>query len=175
MATNRMNQSASHRSAFSLVEITLAIGVAAVALVTIIGLIGVSADSNGAAGRDTVTVTMTTQVMNELRGAASFEALWAKDPRAMGFVPKPNGTTSPIPLETSYFFTEDGRQVVAGATDVIYECTVRKTADLPRPQENKGPSNLLKLQLVFTSPVAANPIPDKRPNRRIVNASIARF
>lgn len=160
---------------FSLVEITLAIGVAAVALVSIIGLLGVSADANGAAGRDTVLVTMTTQVMNELRGAPSFEALWAAEPRAAGFVPKPNGSPSAIPQDTSYFFNADGRQIKAGTPDVIYECTVRKTADLPRREDNKGPSNLLKLQLFFTSPVTAHPSPDKRPNRRIVNASIARF
>lgn len=164
-----------HCAAFSLVEITLAIGVAAVALVSIIGLLGVSADANGAAGRDTVLVTMTTQVMNELRGAPSFEALWVKEPRAAGFVPKPNGKPSEVPQDTSYFFNADGRQMEAGTPDVLYECTVRKTADLPRREDNKGPSNLLKLQLVFTSPVTANPSPDKRPNRRIVNASIARF
>ena len=171
-----MNRPVSTRcAAFSLVEITLAIGVAAVALVSIIGLLGVSADANGAAGRDTVLVTMTTQVMNELRGAPSFEALWAEEPRTAGFVPKPNGKPSEVPQDTSYFFTVDGRQVEADAPEVIYECTVKKTADLPRREDNKGPSNLLKLQLVFTSPVTANPLPDKRPNRRTVNASIARF
>lgn len=164
-----------HCAAFSLVEITLAIGVAAVALVSIIGLLGVSADANGAAGRDTVLVTMTTQVMNELRGAPSFEALWAEEPRAAGFVPKPTGRTSEVPHDTSYFFDADGRQMKAGTRDVIYECTVRKTPDLPRREDNKGPSNLLKLQLVFTSPVTARQPPEKRPNRRIVNASIARF
>jgi uncharacterized protein (TIGR02598 family) len=171
-----MNRRTSTCSAFSLVEITLAIGVAAVALVSIIGLLGVSADANGAAGRDTAIVTMTTQVMNDLRGAPSFEALWVKDPRAAGFLPKPNGKSSEVPEDSSYFFGEDGRQVAANALEVLYECTVKKAADLPRREDNKGPSNLLKLQLVFTSPVAANRThPDKRPNRRIINASIARF
>jgi uncharacterized protein (TIGR02598 family) len=171
-----MNRHISARAGFSLVEITLAIGVAAVALVSIIGLLGVAADANGSAGRDTVLVTMTTQVMNELRGAPSFEALWAEDPRTAGFVPKPNGKISDVPKDTSYFFAEDGRPVKASALEVIYECTVKKTADLPRREDNKGPSNLLKLQLVFTSPVSADPThPEKRPNRRIVNASIARF
>lgn len=173
-----MTRPPSARAAFSLVEITLAIGVAAVALVSVIGLLGVAADSNAAAGRDTVIVTMTTQVMNDLRSAPSFEALWVANPRAAGFIPKPNfipPQPSALPIDTSYFFTEDGRQVAAGAADVIYECTVRKTPDLPRREDNLGPSNLLKLQLVFTSPVAANRKPEKRPNRRIVNASIARF
>lgn len=176
-----MNPASTRDRAFSLVELTLAIGVAAVALVTIVGLLGVAVDTHGAAGRDTTIVTMTTQVLNDLRATPSFDALWAKEPRSAGsggdgFVVKPNGVPSGTPEDTSYFFTQEGRRVERGNDGIIYECTVRKTADLPRPNQNKGPSNLLKLQLVFTSPVAANPKdPNRRPHRRIINASIARY
>lgn len=168
------------KQGFTLVEIALAIGVAAVALVTIIGLLGGALESNHSAGRDTTLVAMTTHVMSDLRSAPSFESLWFEKPREKGFVKKPNGVPSAVPADTSYYFTEDGQPVTGtnpkSDLSVIYECTVKKTPDMPRVNENKGPSNLLKLQLVFTSPVSANPsLPDKRPHRRIINASIARF
>ncbi len=178
-----MHQKSSHDRGFSLVEITLAIGIAAVALVTAIGLLGAAFDANGAAGRDTAIVTMTTQVMNDLRSTPSFDALWEETPRKAGnngFVLKPTTVSNLTPKPTSYFFDQNGNLITGSAPandpNTIYECKVTKTPAMPDPKENRGPSNLLKLRLEFTSPVSANPgNPAKRPNRQTIHASIARF
>lgn len=178
-----MQRLPSQQHGFSLVEIALALGIASVALFTVVALLGVASDANSSAGRDTTIVTMANQVLDDLRGAPSFDALWDKDPRAKGYVKKPT-TTSPeiagkAEYDTTYFFTQDGIMVTdsdaATNPQVVYQCTVKKTPDLPRPDERKGPSNSLKVQLIFKSPVMATPpTPDLR-NATVIHASIARF
>src|SRR3954462_1567842 len=116
---------------FSLVEIALAIGVASVALVTIIGLLGSALEANSAAGRDTTFVSMANYVLSDLRSAPSFESLWFASPHEKGFVAKPNDVPSAMPVDSSYFFTEEGKPVSGtnpkADSSALFECTVKKT------------------------------------------------
>ncbi len=161
--------------AFSLIEVVLALGVAAVALVAIIGLLGVSVNTSGSAGHDTLLVAMSNGVLNDLRGA-EFDALWKDTPRTQ------KSPTAPSPgvvwADSTYFFSNEGALVDAARKAdfaTTYQCVVKKTPD-PTSQLTPGsPFNFVRLQLTFTWPVSAHSDPAKRPNRQTIYASIARY
>ena len=157
---------------FSLVEVALALGVATVALVSVIGLLSAAVTTSADAGHDTKLAAMSAQVLNDLR-ASPFDALWEKVPRAG----KSNAATSTgaKPPDSEYYFTSDGTPVdaakVAGNFDVTYQCVVKKTPDPRTRSANGGPYNQLQLQLSFSWPVSAA----KRPGGKTIYASIARY
>lgn len=160
---------------FSLIEVVLALGVATVALVAIIGLLGVAVTTSGSAGHETLLAAMSNGVLNDLRGA-EFDALWEDAPRTKQ---KP---TAPSPgvawKDSTYYFSNEGAIVDATKKAdfaTLYQCVVKKTPD-PASQLTPGsPFNLVKLQLTFTWPVSAHADPAKRPNRQTIYASIARY
>ena len=159
--------------AFSLVEVVLALGVASVALVAVIGLMGVAVNTSSSAGNDTLLVAMTNGVLNDLR-SAEFDSLWKDVPRNFKNVAVSTGAA----VDSTYYFSNEGALVpAASAADFStqYQCVVKKTPD-PASQVAAGkPFNLMKLQLTFTWPVSANTDPAKRPNRQTIYASIARY
>jgi len=167
-----MRRSASHPGGFSLVEVVLALGVATVALVSVIGLLSAAVNTSEAAGHDTRLAAMSTLVLNDLR-ASPFDALWEKVPRAG----KSNATisTGSTPPDSEYYFTNEGTLVdaakVAGNFDVLYQCVVKKTPDPKSKSANGGAYNLIQLQLSFSWPVSAT----KRPGSKTIYASIARY
>ena len=160
-----------HRG-FTLVEVVLALGVATVALVSVIGVLGVAVKTSEEAGHDTRLAAMSTQVLSDLR-ASPFDALWEKVPRTG----KSNAATSAgsTPPDSEYSFTGDGTLVepakVAGNFDVVYQCSVKKTPDPRTRSANGGAYNLVRLQLTFTWPVSA----PKRTGGTTIHASIARY
>lgn len=168
------------RGGFSLIEITLALGVAGVALVSIVGLLGVAANSNRTAGRDTTMVSMTHQVLADLR-AANFDDLWDAVPWNENGTPKLNkpatGSAALAPASSVYFFTADGTPVPAAKAksnpETAYECTVRKVPDPVTRTANSGAFNLLRLELLFVSPPGASSA--NAVNRQTVHASLARY
>jgi uncharacterized protein (TIGR02598 family) len=170
-----MRASLSENRGFSLVEVVLALGVASIALVTIIGLLGVAVNTSGSAGHDTLLVAMTNEVLNDLR-AAEFDGLWKALPRAEK-KPTP-AATSVAWADSTYYFSNEGALVdAAKAADfaTMYQCVVKKTPDPTSQLTPTSPYNLVKLQLTFTWPVSANSDPAKRPNRQTIYASIARY
>ncbi len=161
--------------AFSLVEVVLALGVASVALVSIIGLMGVAVNTSGSAGHDTLFVAMTNGVLNDMR-SAEFDSLWKDIPRNFKNVAPVSGTAAPV--DSIYYFSNEGALVPAANKadfSTMYQCVVKKTPD-PASQVAAGkPFNQMKLQITFTWPVSANADPAKRPNRQTIYASIARY
>jgi len=165
----------SKNRAFSLVEVVLALGVASIALVSVIGLMGVAVNTSGRAGHDTLLVAMTNGVLNDLR-AAEFDALWKAKPREEKKPVAP--AASAAPLDSIYYFSNEGAPVGVAKKDefsTIYQCVVKKTPDPTSQLSTGSPYNLVKLQLTFTWPVSANTDPAKRPNRQTIYASIARY
>src|SRR5438270_3047757 len=59
-----------HRAAFSLIEVTLALGVAAISLIVILAMLPVSVKTNQASIDQTVANSIISQVAGDLRAAA---------------------------------------------------------------------------------------------------------
>lgn len=164
-----------HQQAFSLVEITLALGIAAVALVSVIGLLGVGTGANANSDRETNLVAMSQHVLAQLR-VADFDSLWAAEPEAND-IPTPKGDPG-APQDSVFYFDQEGARLEVGEEEsfkATYECRVKKTPDTGTRISNNGPYNLMKLELFFSAPISANKDPEKRPTRHTIHASIARY
>ena len=173
-----MKHSTHRKAAFSLVEITLALGIAGTALVTAVGLLGASLHSQSLSAEDTNLATISEQVLGALR-SADFDTLWEKVPGAATTATKP-AKPDAVPEPSTYYFSQEGDPVEAGDPRAHYECIVIKTPDLSRQSVDpitqapgSGRHNLLMLELRFSSPVS---VPAKRrPNHRSLHANIARY
>ena len=165
-------------SGFSLVEITLALGIVAVALVTTMGLLGTGLNSQRLSAEDTTLAAMSEQVLGELR-AADFDTLWDKVPGIATSKTKPAKPTA-VPELTTYYFSQEGRRVEAKSDLAFYECAVTKKPDPSRQSVDPvtqvpglGRHNLLMLELKFSAPVS---VPSaQRPSQRSLHANIARY
>lgn len=96
-------------SGFSLPEVTLAVGVASVALMSVVGLLPILLSSDQENGANTTLTTLATQALGRI------SADWAGLP--VGAVK---------PTEYNYYFSQEG-EIVSGASDlkdpgVIYHC-----------------------------------------------------
>lgn len=154
-------------SAFSLIEIALAMGIASFALVAMMGLLSVSLESSKAATDDTVLATMANGIMGDLRRQPFDEA---KD-----YI---ENATPPVA-----FFDVCGKRLrdkVSGmdmnsssalANGAIYKCTQAAQPDQDTLAADGITANMLRTKLTFVWPAsAATP-----PNRRVIHASIARY
>src|SRR5437867_3861421 len=122
-------------SAFSLVEISIALGIAVFGIVGMLGLLSASMSANSASDRDTVIASMSRRVMGDLRSRA-FDALWEENPWKVS-ESKVSSQGSGLPA-THFFFKFDGTLLVdsngaplgpneaAKRRDVFYECVVAK-------------------------------------------------
>lgn len=161
-------------SGFSLVEIALALGVAMVALVSVIGLLRVAIQSDSDAGRDTTLVAMSNHILNELR-ATNFDSLWNEDPQNQ----RTNVPSVAAPPPSRYYFDVEGTPIAdddaPNNVNTVYECVVHKTPDELTRNRGNGPYNKLNLRLEFTWPYTPGTTPEQRHNRLNNNASIARY
>lgn len=157
--------------AFSLAEVVLALGLCSIALLSIVGLLGVSMKSSQDAGDHTALAAMSQQVLTDL-AAAPFNALGEAQPRATA---NPPATLPEILADSIYYFNDQGIMVAANADDVVYQCTVRKTPDASTRGLDDGPFNRVQLELHFTWPVTANADPARRPHQQRLHASLVRY
>jgi type II secretory pathway pseudopilin PulG len=110
-----------HLAAFSLVEVTLALGVMAFCLVALLGLLPVGLNSNRGALEQTAAASVASAVAVDLRqtplavtGSPNFALTHRKSPRFQIPVPPPaSSAPTPSPSPVTLFFTEDG--TAAGA------------------------------------------------------------
>lgn len=161
---------------FSLIEVALALAVAAVALVSIVGVLGVGMQAHGTAGDETVLAAMSNRVLQDLR-ARPFDALWSEEPwNAHAALPADDAEAPP---STRYLFTQEGLPLPFDALPedlaAHYDCLVHKQPDLETQARENGVFNRLRVRLFFTWPVAASQTPERRPNQRSLDASIARY
>jgi uncharacterized protein (TIGR02598 family) len=112
----------------------LALGVVSFAIVALLGLLVVSADSSRTSDADTVIASMARQVSAELR-SMPFSALPS------------SGAT--------WFFDNEGRRVAA-ATGAIYRCQIILTADAAYDSLD-GTTNLYQVRLDFSSALRKDP------------------
>lgn len=175
---------------FTLVEVVLALGIATIGLVSILGLLNAATDADGDAGRDTTVVAMADYVLNELH-TVPFDALWSQDP-AQNWNASPSMSTN-FP-DTIYYFTNEGSPILASSVatnpDFVYKCVVRKSVETnpnsPLYSGNllTGFYNKLNIQLDFywpatvgDEPVDNNPVGNKQSSKiakRTLHVSIAR-
>ncbi len=154
-------------SAFSLIEIALAMGIASFALTAMMGLLSVSLGSSKASTDDTVLATMANNVIGDLR-RQSFDA-------AKNYI---QGANSPVA-----FFDVGGKRLrdettgmdmdssSALANGAIYKCTQAAQPDQKTLAADGTTANMLRTKLIFVWPASAA----APPNRRVVHASLARY
>lgn len=157
-------------------EVALTLAVIAIVAVSLISMLGMALDSDRAAGRDTVLVSMSAQVLSRLR-AVPFDALWMAEPAATPTPPVPGASP---PSETVFYFSDDGALLAKSASGVppeaIFRCVVQKLPDdTSRAVPGTGPYHRVTLKLEFTWPVSAATGAAARPNLQVLHASIARY
>ena len=150
-------------SAFALVEVVLALGIASYILIGIIGLISVGGYAGRASIDDTVLVSMTNRAVSDLR-RQDFATLVGT---------ATSGTSTPVPGSPVYFDAEG--QWIENPTgsgipsNAIYQCTETMQPDADTLNTVNGSYNLLHVRLQFAWPAhAANP-----PNTRSVYVVIS--
>lgn len=157
-------------------EVVLALVIIAIVVLPLIGMLASALESDQKSGRDTTLVAMSSQVLNRLR-AVPFDALWLADPSANSN-PTPPGTA--LPVETIYYFSDDGALLATSPSAVppeaLFRCIVKKQPDnSSRAALGTGPCNRLQIDLEFDWSVAAPTSAKTRPNLQILHASIARY
>lgn len=127
-------------AAFTLVEVVLALGIVAFAVVALVGLMAVSFDSSRGSDADTSIASMARQITAELR-ARPFDRL----------------TTEGSDV---YFFDNEAHRL-ADLKGAVYRCKVTLTAngDFDTGSAGGAPAqpNLYEVQIDFTSALGASP------------------
>jgi uncharacterized protein (TIGR02598 family) len=138
---------------FTLVEVVLALGISTFSLVSVLGLLSAATNTDSQAGRDTVLVSMSDYVLNEMQ-SVPFDALWSVDPTTS----RDTGPSTNSPENSTYYFTNEGTPLpastAASSFDLLYKCVVTKTPDDQTQNLNTGNYNQLKLQLTFSWPAS---------------------
>jgi type II secretory pathway pseudopilin PulG len=110
--------------AFSLVEVTLALGVAAFSLLIIVGMLPVSLKTNQASTHQTAANSIISQIAADLRAAARLPP--GQQSKQFSLHPHNGGPWDPTP--DYVFFTDDGRPTGTNQTtapsDAIFRATI---------------------------------------------------
>lgn len=115
------------RRGFSIVEVVLAIGVFALVVLPIVGLLGMGLSGNRSSDRLIDAANITAQIVS-LRRAAPFHAFSTE----WRFVLPPLNTADEEPVEDSRLIAQDG-SVAGSPDDVRYACAFRIARDETQP------------------------------------------
>jgi len=108
---------ANTRSGFSLVEVTLAVAIASVAMITFLGLLPLGLDTSRKTSTKLANCNILEQVVQNLDGQ-----LWS---------------TLPKPTTKQYlYFNEEGTQVTAGSLDMTYMVELEYAGPASLPQDS---------------------------------------
>lgn len=150
--------------AFSLVEITISLGIMAFVLTGITGLLSGSCSINRAAANDSALTQITRNIVESLRGQSMDDLLvWSGKDEA----------------ERTFYFSEDGSPLessgAAAPKGTLYSCLVqadadRETQSAPTDSAPQGTVNMVKLHLQIAWPVAA-----ATPSRKEIYVQLARY
>lgn len=172
----------SSRFGFNLIEIVLALGIIAVAVIPLMGLLSFSFTSNRQSGDDSMVPAMATQIISELRARTFNDKV----------------------EETEQFYAFDASGTLLKPEDVslaTFLCKVKSTPDpnyeskevkptgtpsaVPTPTPSPTPvTNLRKLKLVFFNLKELGPGDwaskkldemDQKKAKKVIHASIARY
>ncbi|XHR28357.1 MAG: prepilin-type N-terminal cleavage/methylation domain-containing protein [Chthoniobacteraceae bacterium] len=151
--------------AFSLVEVTISLGIMAFVLAGITGLMSGSCTINRAAANDSALTQITRNVVESLRGQSLDDLMtWSESAEA----------------QRTFYFAEDGSPLdSSGASapqSTLYRCVVTADAD-PDTQSatatgsaTSGTVNMVKLHLEIAWPVSA-----PTPSKKQVYVQLARY
>jgi len=137
--------------AFSLVEVAIAVGIFAFAIVAVVGLLAVTVNSDKGAATDAVLARLTTTTVSKIRG--------------MGFgAVKTNTSFSPGDQNVDFYYDNQGSPTTLAAGNAIFGCEVTR--------KDTASINLYLLNLKFRWPLAA---PSDQQQTRDVTATIANY
>lgn len=158
--------------AFTLIETALALGIIAVSLTAILGVLGTGMSTSRTNDSESTLVSMSEEVLAQLR-LARFDALWLHDPATASQQPGGTLVTAGPPADSIYHFSSEGRQLTGSERmgEAFYVCTVKKEAVAGMVSATGSECHLLKLRLVFQWPAAAA---ESQRTTRVISTRIAR-
>jgi len=134
-----------NRRGFSLVEVVMAMGIVAFALVSMLGLFSVGIGAGKHSGEDTEMASMSMEVLGRFR----------------------NITSTVIPAATNLYFDYQGRYTnTANPLNAYYECRLT-TQSAAATEISSDTTSLVKAKMTFCWPSSAI----NRPNTNIVHAT----
>jgi len=160
------------KQGFSLIEVVVSLGIVAIAVSGVLGVLSTAMTTTKDNDRETMLVSMNDQVMTDLR-VVPFDALWQAVPHSAAISTASSAQTAPE--DTLYYFTNEAVLIpgTAPTSDATYLCTVKKTPDADSQNHGvNGAYNLLKLQLHFSWPLSA---PEANRRAAVINTSLARY
>lgn len=116
-----------YRHGFSLIEVTLAMGIAAFSLVAMLSLFSIGLDSSRKSASDTVIPRIVSQILSESSGASA-----------------------PAVDETRTFYFTEGGERTGGNSPYVYACELRAVAPDPNALPDVS-DHLVLLNLQITS------------------------
>ncbi len=132
------------RAGFSLVEVAIALGIAAFCLVALLGLLPLGLNSTRAASEETLAMNIATAVIADLKSVPNLSGTSSSSPQVSKLyqlsLPLPGASSVPTP----FLVTETGKITTAANNDARYLVTMTMTA----PPNNLSVSNQLQPTLV---------------------------
>jgi uncharacterized protein (TIGR02598 family) len=115
----------SHKvSAFSLVEVTLALGVAAFCLIAVLGLLPTSLKTQQASIQQTTANSIISQIFSDLRADLRLPPGLASHETDGGFQPPLHGHWLQMLAPDTLFFTQEGKPVNNGQDVAVFRATI---------------------------------------------------
>lgn len=149
-----------HVSAFSLVEVSMALGVAAFCLTSLFGLLPVGMTSNQSCTEQTTAANVATSIVADLQAAASTSAL---SPRFQFKLPSPSDSGQST-IQTTYLRQDgtpsDGKAV--GDAPVRGESRQRVTVTFSNQADQKS---VTSVRILITWPALADNNPLLQPTK----------
>jgi prepilin-type N-terminal cleavage/methylation domain-containing protein len=138
------------RRGFSLVEVTLALGVAAVCLVTIFGLLPVGLQTNRNATQETASSDIVGAVIADLRATPVTTPRGGATTTPQFAIVIPSNPIS-APVTSNLFFTSEGQNSTSATSNSRYRFTITFLPNGP------GSRHATPVDLKMTWPATANP------------------
>jgi hypothetical protein len=143
-----MKRSRSETAAFSLVEVTLALGVAAFCLVAVLGLLPASLKTQQASIQQTTANSIISQIFSDLRADLRLPPGLASHEADGGFQPPLHGHWLGMEHPDTLFFTEEGKPVNNGGDVAVFRATITYN-----PVPPTGNTSLASITVSWPAPV----------------------
>jgi uncharacterized protein (TIGR02598 family) len=119
-----MKQSLPQDSGFSLVEVTLALGIAAFCLIAVLGLLPTSLKTQQASIEQTTANSIIAQIYSDLRADLRLPPGLASHETEAGFQPPLHGHWLHALTPDTLYFTQEGKPVNSGQDIPVFKATI---------------------------------------------------
>jgi type II secretory pathway pseudopilin PulG len=123
-ASQNMKGSPAETAAFSLVEVTLALGVAAFCLIAVLGLLPTSLKTQQASIQQTTANSIISQIFSDLRADLRLPPGLASHETDGGFQPPLHGHWLERRTPDTLYFTQEGKPVNSGQDVAVFRATI---------------------------------------------------